>query len=205
MKLKAIDISVFITLIICIIATVSFENDCKGIREEVLRLHVIANSDEDYDQELKLKVRDALLQTGESIFTGSEDIISAESKITDKQDVLKYTAEETILNLGFDYNVKIEVARSYFPTKTYGELTLPAGYYKALRVIIGEGKGKNWWCIMFPPLCLPAVTDREDIIDDFLTDEQMQIVTSDPRYEIRFWLVEKYYEVKQKFSTRENT
>lgn len=198
MKLKAIDISVFITLIICIIATVSFENDCKGIREEVLRLHVIANSDEDYDQELKLKVRDALLQTGESIFTGSEDIISAESKITDKQDVLKYTAEETILNLGFDYNVKIEVARSYFPTKTYGELTLPAGYYKALRVIIGEGKGKNWWCIMFPPLCLPAATDTKEIIGDFLSDEELQIVTSNPKYEVRFWLVEKYYELKNK-------
>lgn len=198
MKLKAIDISVFITLIICIIATVSFENDCKGIREEVMRLHVIANSDEDYDQELKLKVRDALLQTGESIFTGSEDIISAESKITDKQDVLKYTAEETILNLGFDYNVKIEVARSYFPTKTYGELTLPAGYYKALRVIIGEGKGKNWWCIMFPPLCLPAATDTKEIIGDFLSDEELQIVTSNPKYEVRFWLVEKYYELKNK-------
>ena len=198
MKLKAIDISVFITLIVCIIATISFENDCKGIREEVLRLHVIANSDESYDQELKLKVRDALLQTGESIFTGSEDIISAESKIVDKTDVLRYTAEETINNSGFSYDVKIEVARSYFPTKTYGELTLPAGYYKAVRVIIGEGKGKNWWCIMFPPLCLPAVTDRENIIDDFLTDKEMHIVTSDPKYEVRFWLVEKYYQARNK-------
>ena len=198
MKLKAIDIAVFMTLIICIIATISFENDCKGIREEVLRLHVIANSDEDYDQELKLKVRDALLQSGESIFSGSEDIISAESKIADKQDILRYTAEETIYNLGFDYDVKIELARSYFPTKTYGELTLPAGYYKAVRVIIGQGKGKNWWCIMFPPLCLPAATDSEDIISDFLSEEEMQIVTSDPKYEVRFWLVEKYYELKNK-------
>jgi stage II sporulation protein R len=198
MKLKAIDIAVFMTLIICIVATISFENDCKGIREEVLRLHVIANSDEDYDQELKLKVRDALLQSGESIFSGSEDIISAESKIADKQDILRYTAEETVYNLGFDYDVKIELARSYFPTKTYGELTLPAGYYKAVRVIIGQGKGKNWWCIMFPPLCLPAATDSENIIRDFLSEEEMQIVTSDPKYEVRFWLVEKYYELKNK-------
>ena len=152
MKLKTIDITVFLTLIICIIATVSFENDCKGIREDILRLHVIANSDEDYDQELKLKVRDALLISGEKVFSGSEDIISAENSITDQKDILLYSAEETIKNLGFDYDVKIEIARSYFPTKTYGELTLPAGYYKALRVIIGEGKGKNWWCIMFPPL-----------------------------------------------------
>ncbi len=198
MKLKAIDITVFLTLAICILATVSFENDCKGIRDEVLRLHVIANSDETYDQELKLKVRDAILQSGESIFSGSEDIISAESRITDKRDVLKHTAEETIINQGFDYDVKIELARSYFPTRTYGELTLPAGYYKAVRVIIGEGKGKNWWCIMFPPLCLPAVTNKEEIIDDFLTDKEMTIVTSDPKYEVRFWLIEKYYELKNK-------
>lgn len=203
MKLKAIDIAVFMTLIICIIATISFENDCKGIREEVLRLHVIANSDEDYDQELKLKVRDVLLQSGESIFSGSEDIISAESKIADKQDVLRYTAEETIYNLGFTYDVKIELARSYFPTKTYGELTLPAGYYKAVRVIIGQGKGKNWWCIMFPPLCLPAATDSEDIISDFLSEKEMQIVTSDPKYEVRFWLVEKYYELKNKIFVKD--
>ena len=85
MKLKAIDISVFAALVICIIATVSFKNSCKGIREEILRLHVIANSDEDYDQELKLKVRDAVLLSGKAIFSGSEDIISAEEKIADLQ------------------------------------------------------------------------------------------------------------------------
>ena len=199
MKLKAIDISVFITLIICIIATVSFENDCKGIREEVLRLHVIANSDEDYDQELKLKVRDAVLRSGEEVFSGSEDIISAESEIADKKDVILHSAIEAIRNLGYDYDVKIELARSYFPTRTYDNLTLPAGYYKAVRIIIGEGKGKNWWCIMFPPLCMPSATKKDEIISDFLSDEEMDIVTSDPDYEVRFWIVEKYYELKNKF------
>ena len=198
MKLKAIDISVFLTLIICIIATVSFENDCKGIREEVLRLHVIANSDEEYDQELKLKVRDAVLSSGEEVFSGSEDIISAESEIADKKDVILYSAVETIRNLGYDYDVKIELARSYFPTRTYDNLTLPAGYYKAVRIIIGEGKGKNWWCIMFPPLCLPSVTKKDEIIGTFLTEEEMNIVTADPDYEVRFWIVEKYYELKNK-------
>ena len=198
MKLKAIDISVFLTLIICIIATVSFENDCKGIREEVLRLHVIANSDEDYDQELKLKVRDAVLKSGEYVFSGSEDIISAESEIADKKDVILHSAVETIRSLGYDYDVKIELARSYFPTRTYDNLTLPAGYYKAVRIIIGEGKGKNWWCIMFPPLCLPSATKKDEIISDFLTDEEMNIVTADPDYEVRFWIVEKYYELKNK-------
>lgn len=203
MKLKAIDITVFITLIICIVSAIAFENECKGIREEVLRLHVIANSDETYDQELKLKVRDALLLSGEKIFSGSEDIISAESRIADKKDILQYAAEETIANLGYDYSVKIELARSYFPTRTYGELTLPAGYYKAVRVIIGEGKGKNWWCIMFPPLCLPAATNSKEAIADFLTEEEMEIVCSDPKFEVRFWLVEKYYELKNKLLVKD--
>ena len=202
MKLKAIDISVFLTLIICIIATVSFENDCKGIREEVLRLHVIANSDEDYDQELKLKVRDAVLMSGEEVFSGSEDIISAESEIADKKDVILHSAIEAIRNLGYDYDVKIELARSYFPTRTYDNLTLPAGYYKAVKVIIGEGKGKNWWCIMFPPLCLPAATDNKEVIGKYLGDDEMKIVTSNPDYEVRFWLIEKYYDIKNKYFSK---
>lgn len=199
MKLKAIDISVFAALIICIIATVSFENSCKGIREEILRLHIIANSDEDYDQELKLKVRDAVLLSGEAIFSGSEDIISAEGKIAEKTYLLKAAAEETIENLGYNYSVKIELARSYFPTRIYDELTLPAGYYKAVRIVIGEGKGKNWWCIMFPPLCLPAATSDREIISEYLSEKEMDIVTSNPKYEVRFWLVEKYYDIKNRF------
>lgn len=199
MKLKAIDISVFAALIICIVATVSFENSCKGIREEILRLHVIANSDEDYDQELKLKVRDAVLFSGEAIFSGSEDIISAEGKIAEKIQVLKYAAEETVKNLGYDYGIKVELARSYFPTRVYDDITLPAGYYKAVRIVIGEGRGKNWWCIMFPPLCLPAATNNREVIGEYLSEKEMGVVTANPEYEVRFWLVEKYYDIKNKY------
>ncbi|MBO5936420.1 MAG: stage II sporulation protein R [Clostridia bacterium] len=199
MKLKAIDISVFVTLIICIIATVSFENDCKGIREEILRLHVIANSDSDADQQLKLSVRDAVLKAGETVFSGSEDIISAEGRIAENTGVLLNCAKQTIAELGYDYDVKIELKRSYFPTRVYDDITLPAGYYKAVRIIIGEGKGKNWWCIMFPPLCLPAARDNKETVSDFLTDEEMQIVTANHKYEVRFWLIEKYYDIKNRY------
>ena len=202
MKLKAIDISVFITLIVCIIATVSFENSCKGIREEILRLHVIANSDEDYDQELKLKVRDSLLRCSETVFSGSEDIISAQGKLQQNTDKLLYSAEEIIRESGYDYDIKIELARSYFPTRVYDDITLPAGYYKAVRVIIGEGKGKNWWCIMFPPLCLPAATNNKEVISEYLSDDEMNIVTSNPDYEVRFWLIEKYYDIKNKYFSK---
>lgn len=199
MKLKAIDISVFVTLIVCIIATVSFENSCKGIREEILRLHVIANSDEEYDQELKLRVRDAVLNSGKAVFSGSEDIISAQGKIQQETDMILSAAIECVRESGYDYDVKIELARSYFPTRVYDDITLPAGYYKALRVIIGQGKGKNWWCIMFPPLCLPAASDNKETIKEYLSEDEMKIVTSNPDYEVRFWLVEKYYEVKNRY------
>ncbi len=199
MKLKAIDISVFLTLIICIAATVSFENSCKGIREEILRLHVIANSDEEYDQELKLKVRDAVLMSGKTIFSGSEDIISAQGKISEHTELLRASAIETINSLGYSYDVKIELKRSYFPTRVYDNITLPAGYYKAVRIIIGEGKGKNWWCIMFPPLCLPAATDNRELISEYLNQKEMDIVTSSPKYEVRFWLIEKYYDLKNRY------
>ena len=199
MKLKAIDISVFVTLLVCIIATVSFENSCKGIREEILRLHVIANSDSDADQDLKLRVRDAVLLSGKAIFSGSEDIISAEGKISEKTDVLLNSARETIYSLGYDYDVKIELKRCYFPTRVYDDITLPAGYYNAVRIIIGEGKGKNWWCIMFPPLCLPAASDNKEVIGNYLTEDDMQIVTANPKYEVRFWLIEKYYHIKNRY------
>ena len=199
MKLKAIDISVFVTLIICIIATVSFENNCKGIREEILRLHVIANSDSDADQQLKLSVRDAVLRAGETVFSGSEDIISAEGRIAENTDVLLSCAKQTVAELGYDYDVKIELKRSYFPTRIYDDITLPAGYYKAVRIIIGEGKGENWWCIMFPPLCLPAAGDNKETVSNFLTDDEMKIVTANPKYEVRFWLIEKYYDIKSRY------
>lgn len=199
MKLKAIDISVFVTLIICIIATVSFENNCKGIREEILRLHVIANSDSDADQQLKLSVRDAVLRAGETVFSGSEDIISAEGRIAENTDVLLSCAKQTVAELGYDYDVKIELKRSYFPTRIYDDITLPAGYYKAVCIIIGEGKGKNWWCIMFPPLCLPAAGDNKETVSNFLTDDEMKIVTANPKYEVRFWLIEKYYDIKSRY------
>ena len=194
--LLRIEISLLIALIICGVLNINaFSQQCESIREKMLRMHVIANSDSEEDQQLKLKVRDAVLLAGEKVFDGSITATEAKEKITPYIDYLENTALETIKNEGFDYNVKITVEKEYFNTRTYeNSVTLPAGYYTAVKVIIGEGKGQNWWCVMFPPMCLPtAVAECE--ISDVLTDDETEIVTETDKYKFRFKIVEILEEI----------
>ena len=190
------EISLLIALIICGVLNINaFSQQCESIREKMLRMHVIANSDSEEDQQLKLKVRDAVLSAGKEVFDGSVTAIEAKEKITTYIDYLENIALETIKNEGFDYNVRITVEKEYFNTRTYeNSVTLPAGYYTAVKVIIGEGKGQNWWCVMFPPMCLPtAVAECE--ISDVLTDDETEIVTETDKYKFRFKIVEILEEI----------
>ena len=191
-----IEISLLVALIICGVLNINaFSQQCESIREKMLRMHVIANSDSEEDQQLKLKVRDAVLLAGEKVFDGSITATEAKEKITPYIDYLEKIALESIKNEGFDYNVKITVEKEYFNTRTYeNSVTLPAGYYTAVKVIIGEGKGQNWWCVMFPPMCLPtAVAECE--ISDVLTDDETEIVTETDKYKFRFKIVEILEEI----------
>lgn len=195
-KLLRIEISLLIALIICGVLNINaFSQQCESIREKMLRMHVIANSDSEEDQQLKLKVRDAVLLAGEKVFDGSITATEAKEKITPYIDYLENIALETIKNEGFDYNVKITVEKEYFNTRTYDNIvTLPAGYYNAIKVIIGEGKGQNWWCVMFPPMCLPtAVAECE--ISDVLTEDETEIVTETEKYKFKFKIVEFFEEI----------
>lgn len=197
-KIKLIEIAAFFAFTaVVVISMAGFEDDCKGIRNACLRLHVIANSNSQEDQALKLKVRDAVLESGTEIFGKSATKEDAEKIIEDNISALENAAEKTVAENGYDYNIKIEVGKSYFPTKTYDNFTLPAGQYDAVRVIIGSGSGKNWWCVMFPTLCLPCAKESVKP-EDILNSDELKLVTSNPKYEIRFWLVEKYQEMKQK-------
>ena len=194
--LLRIEISLLIALIICGVLNINaFSQQCDNIREKMLRMHVIANSDSEEDQQLKLKVRDAVLLAGEKLFDGSVTATEAKEKITPHIDYLENIALETIKNEGFDYNVKITVEKEYFNTRTYeNSVTLPAGYYTAVKVIIGEGKGQNWWCVMFPPMCLPtAVAECE--ISDVLTEDETEIVTETEKYKFKFKIVEFFEEI----------
>ena len=198
MKTKLFLLSLLTALLITITLSItSFADTCEEIRNDTLRLHVLANSNSDEDQKLKLKVRDALLKTGCEIFDGSATKEKAEEKLNKDKEKLIKTAKEVIDENGFNYDVDITLTEEFFTTRTYRDVTLPAGKYMAVRVLIGESSGKNWWCVMFPPLCIPAA---EKDIDLFYSDEEVRLVESNPKYEMRFKIVEIYETIKNKIS-----
>jgi len=164
-------------------------------------MHVIANSDSEEDQQLKLKVRDAVLSAGKEVFDGSVTAIEAKEKITPYIDYLENIALETIKNEGFDYNVKITVEREYFNTRTYeNSVTLPAGYYTAVKVIIGEGKGQNWWCVLYPNMCFKGsvfeVIEEEasESLKEVLNPWEYADVFDSGKVEFRFKFLEYFTE-----------
>lgn len=135
-----------------------------SVRNNVVRLHVIANSDSLKDQEVKLKVRDALLKKNNAMLSGEVNKDNALQYFKSSQNELLKTANETLRANNCSYNADIVLGTEYYTTRQYGDLTFPAGEYMSLRVVLGEGKGKNWWCVMFPPLCIPVAGGIEAII-----------------------------------------
>lgn len=169
-----------------IVGIVSFEDQCKEIRESVLRMHIIANSDSREDQELKLKVRDRLLSESEAVFSGCETREEAENAARLASGRFLNAAREVIERNGSDYDVSVRIGKAWFDTRAYGNITLPAGAYEAVNVYIGKAEGHNWWCVMFPQLCLPAASGDE--LKQVLSDEQENIVEGD--YKVGFYVVE---------------
>lgn len=186
-----IEASVLVAIVICCVLNINtFSKQCDSIREKILRMHVIANSDTNYDQELKLKVRDAVLLEGEKLFDGSITSADAIKKLTPHIERLEKAALNIIKSNGYDYNVKITVEKEYFKTRVYdNSVTLPAGYYTAIKVVIGEGKGENWWCVMFPPMCLPGATDDCEL-EKYLENNEIDVVNGNGKYKIKFKIVE---------------
>lgn len=182
-----------------------FTASAGAVKEEVVRLHILANSDSAIDQEVKLKVRDALLETNTSILSDNVTKENAKEHFENSKEILLKTAEKTLKENGFDYNVKITLQDEYFETRKYGSLTFPAGQYTALKVILGEGKGKNWWCVMFPPLCVPAADGIEtnENTSDYLTESGEKIVSGGEKYIIKFKLLEIYEELRNKLGVRD--
>lgn len=199
---KKIEISIIISVIFSLFYSVfTFADTSENIRNEILRLHVIANSDSSEDQELKLKVRDAVLSAGSQIFDGSVDIDNANKKILPEIERLEHVAEKIITENGFNYNVKICLQKEFFTTRTYNYVTLPAGDYLALRVIIGEGGGQNWWCVMFPPMCLSAA-DEDKVLSSVLNQKEIDLVKKSPQFESRFKIVELIETLKDRIKIK---
>ncbi len=196
--LKLQSVLLVLAMIFSLLSVAVFAYDCSRVREDVLRMHVIANSDSSADQNLKLKVRDAVLECGAELFDGTVTADEAKAKIEPKTAELEAAARTVIENEGYDYPVSVSVENEYFSTRCYGDLTMPAGRYTAVKVVIGEGAGHNWWCVMFPPLCLPAAQERDGDIDAFLDDGELKVVRSSTKYEPRFKIVELIERLREK-------
>ena len=188
-------ILLFLYIFISAISYVSAVSD--KLENSIFRLHVIANSDSQEDQNLKLLVRDNLLEYMNNISLNCNSKDDAISIAKDHIDVFYNIANKTIKENGYDYNVNIEIGNYDFPTKTYGDISIPAGYYDALRVKIGNANGQNWWCVMFPPLCFVNVSSgivpekSKEILEKELSDEEYDIISSDSsNVKIKFKLIE---------------
>lgn len=172
-----------------------FNAECEGIRQSVFRVHIIANSDSQTDQQLKLTVRNRLLVLSDNLFAECKNEEQAIKLARENIDLFRDEAKKTIQQQGFDYPVKVTVDKAYFDTRVYEGFTLPAGKYDALKVVIGSGRGKNWWCVMFPAVCVPAATDTD--ISDALDKRQSGIVKNPTRYRLGFKTVEIYEQLKE--------
>ena len=183
----------FLTVMVIGLLPVSGEDK---IYEDVIRLHVLANSDSEEDQTLKLKVRDGVVERVGQLLEGCEgreEAVEVLSREESQQEIEK-TAAEIIAGEGYEYSVKVSLGEEEYPRKNYEALCFPSGTYTSLRVQIGEADGQNWWCVLFPQLCLGVATrsNEEAFVQAGFTPEQYRIVTDtdQPEYEVKFKILE---------------
>ncbi len=176
-------------LALCVLLSVcGFYGNWQHIRDSVVRLHILANSDTTADQVLKLQVRDTVAETTAELMDGVADADEALATVRENLPQIEAAAQQTVRGAGYAYPVRAEVCEMYFATRQYEHATLPAGMYDAVRVTIGAGKGQNWWCVMFPPMCAGTATERA--FEDVLGADQQAVVSQGDRYVIRFKLIE---------------
>lgn len=169
-----------------------------NLNEKLIRFHVLANSDLEEDQELKIKIKNSVLEYIYPKLSNSHNINKSREILIDNINEIEDIAKTVILENGYNYDLKLELTHDNFPVKTYGNITFPQGNYEAFRIIIGEGKGKNWWCVMFPPLCFVDVTkgevayeETEKIMETYLQEDNIEedLIDND-KIEFKFKIVE---------------
>ena len=193
-------LTIIIILLIAFFITNAYSyaiNVSNGLSNNIFRLHILANSDSEEDQALKLKVRDAILQYMETLNTANQDKQSVIELSKNHIEDFKTIAKKIIQENGYNYSVSAEIGNFYFPTKYYGNISLPAGDYDALKIEIGDAKGQNWWCSLFPPLCFVSVSsgvvekEGEEYLKENLTEEEIEIISeASPEIEFKFKIVE---------------
>lgn len=198
-KIKYIFILISLLFFFILISISSYASSVsENLSDNFFRLHILANSDSKEDQELKLKVRDAIIEymnsQNFSKNTKKSDVINS---VKNNLDIYKQIAENVIRKSGFNHSVNLEIGNFYFPTKIYGNISLPAGKYDALKISIGDAEGQNWWCSLFPPLCFVDISsgiideNSKENLEKELSEEEFAIITSnDKTIKLKFKLIE---------------
>ena len=198
MQKKVIVVVLVLMAVLLVIGLFPVHGEAK-IYDSVVRLHVLANSDSEEDQARKLKVRDAVLEQATETLRGADSQAEASRRLTDILPELEETARVVITANGYDYGVRAELAETSFPTKEYDGFALPAGEYLALRVLIGEAAGQNWWCVVSPPLCTAAAADLpQTAADAGMSDDDLGLITEEnPGYVLKFRSLELWEQLRQ--------
>lgn len=199
-RLRLFEIALMIALAVFLISGARALQTGDQLADRVVRLHVLANSDSEEDQALKLLVRDAVLAQAETILRQSSNRTDAEARLKEQLPALEQTARETVAANGYDYGAAVELTEMPFPTREYEGFTLPAGNYLSLRVLIGEGAGRNWWCVVFPPLCAAVSGDVPSAaLAAGLTEEQVGLITESEGYVLKSKAVEFWQSLRAKW------
>lgn len=201
-KLKIVEVALLTGMALFLVSGTMALRTQDGLADKVVRLHVLANSDSEEDQALKLRVRDVVLERATELLEQSADREEAEALLRGSLPELERIAAAEIQARGYDYPVTAQLTAAEFPTKEYDGFTLPAGEYLALRVLIGEAKGQNWWCVVFPPLCAAASADvpASALAAGFSQEEIGLITEENEGYVLKFKAVEFWEELRKKWN-----
>jgi len=192
---KRIQLSIIFGLISAILLSVSHFNAlCEDLRHNILRLHIVANSDSVADQQLKIEIRDRILEKTSDLFLNTTDLQEAKSRVGDNLEQFEEIANSVIKEKGFNYKANASIGESYFDTREYYDFTLPAGYYPSLMIELGKAEGKNWWCVVFPSVCIPAASNAD--LSDSVKEEAADMAKQSSHYVMRFKTVEIYEKIK---------
>lgn len=197
-KLRRWELALLLGVALAALLGVWLDRSQTALADQVIRLHVLANSDSEADQALKLKVRDRVLETAEEYFTPGATLEETQAVLTAHLADIAAAGAEQVAEEGYQYPVTVSIEENYwFPTKEYTDFALPAGNYTALRVVIGEGGGQNWWCVVFPPLCLGSVSETaaQTALSGGFSEDQVSLITGeDEGYVVKFKAIELWEE-----------
>lgn len=195
-KFNIYEKSLFLGLIFSILFSfINFSAKCNKISEKMFRLHIIANSDSEEDQYLKIKIRDDII----NYFSNKnfKSLKDAQEYAFKNIDNIKKICKNRIEDEHFNYDVRIEICKNEFRNRKYDSLVIPAGTYESLRIIIGKGDGKNWWCVLFPQMCIPAAEDCSVNPDYDLFDDERNIIENEEKYKIEFKIIDIFQSIHE--------